>query len=78
MDGYERGNQSELWTAQRISSLADTLSFPLPRKKDTLRRLGELASPAFRWQIPLNFGWRAACLTSSAERHVRQTVPAAT
>jgi len=33
MDSYEHGNQSELYTAQRISSLADTLSFPPPKKK---------------------------------------------
>jgi hypothetical protein len=79
MDIYEHGSHSELCTAQRISSLADTLSAPHPTpKKDTLFRLDELASPAFRWQIPLNFGWRVACLTSSAERHVRQTVAAAT
>ena len=62
MDSYEHGNQSELCTAQRISSLADTLSPPPPPQKNALCRLGELASPAFRWQIPLNFGWRVACL----------------
>jgi hypothetical protein len=51
MDSYELGEQSELCTAQRISSLADTLSSPHPpppKKKDVLCRLGELASSAFR------------------------------
>jgi hypothetical protein len=34
MDSYERGSQSELCTAQRISLLADTLSFPPTPKKN--------------------------------------------